>query len=354
MTRSTEHRWLNRFAWLTAGATFLLIGVGGLVTSKGAGMAVPDWPTTYGYNMFLFPVHLWTGGIFYEHTHRLFASMVGLLTTVLAVWLWLSESRRWLRWLGIAAFLGVVFQGVLGGLRVTLFKDEIGIFHAALAQVFFATVTLLGLFTSRAGQKLLAAVAESKLPRGARWSIVAGTGLIFLQLVIGAAMRHQHAGLAVPDFPLAYGQVWPPTDSDFLDRVNQSRLGVQEFKPITAFQVQLHMVHRIVAMLILAGVGALAWRTRRDPARSIIVVRLVTAWFAIVCIQAILGAVTVWSNKAADIATAHVLVGALSLVWGAVMSAGALQARGRSAGVAWGIRTDALLPGLVSAKPTTS
>src|SRR5436190_22037818 len=99
MTRSTDHLWLNRFAWLTAAATLLLIGLGGLVTSKEAGMAVPDWPTSYGYNMFLFPIHLWTGGIFYEHTHRLLASLVGLLTSILAVWLWVREPRVWLRWL---------------------------------------------------------------------------------------------------------------------------------------------------------------------------------------------------------------------------------------------------------------
>src|SRR5436189_3415338 len=115
MTRSARHPWLDRFAWLTAGATFLLLGLGGLVTSHEAGMAVPDWPTSYGYNMFLFPFAKWwhSGNVFYEHSHRLFASGVGLLTTVLAVWLWLKESRTWVRWLGIAAFLGVVLQGVL-------------------------------------------------------------------------------------------------------------------------------------------------------------------------------------------------------------------------------------------------
>src|SRR5437879_9194749 len=100
-------------------------------------MAVPDWPNTFGYNLFFFPISKWVGGIFYEHTHRLVASGVGLLTTVLAVWLWFQESRRWLRCLGVFAFFAVVLQGVLGGLRVVLFKAEIGIFHAALAPLFF-------------------------------------------------------------------------------------------------------------------------------------------------------------------------------------------------------------------------
>ena len=103
MTNNSDHRWMHRFAVLTAVATFCLIWVGGLVTSHGVGMSVPDWPTTYGYNMFLFPFSKWVGGIFYEHSHRLIASGVGLLTVVLAIWLWVKEPRRWVRWLGVLA-----------------------------------------------------------------------------------------------------------------------------------------------------------------------------------------------------------------------------------------------------------
>jgi len=96
------HSSLFWFAVLTAFSTFLLIGLGGLVTSHGAGMSVPDWPTTYGYNMFLFPINQWVGGIFFEHTHRLLASFVGVLTTMLAIWLWLQDPRRWMHNLGVA------------------------------------------------------------------------------------------------------------------------------------------------------------------------------------------------------------------------------------------------------------
>ena len=117
-----------------------------MVTSKGVGLAVPDWPTTFGYNMFLFPVSKWVGGIFFEHVHRLVASTVGILTIVLTVWLWCGESRRWLRSLGLAALALVVLQGLLGGLRVTLLKDEIGIFHACLAQMFFGLLIVLSFF----------------------------------------------------------------------------------------------------------------------------------------------------------------------------------------------------------------
>jgi cytochrome c oxidase assembly protein subunit 15 len=99
-----------------------------MVTSKGVGLAVPDWPTTFGYNMFLFPVSKWVGGILFEHTHRLMGSVVGFLTIILAVWLWLSEDRQWVRNLGVIALAGVILQGILGGLRVTMMKDEIGIF----------------------------------------------------------------------------------------------------------------------------------------------------------------------------------------------------------------------------------
>jgi len=133
MTRSTRHPWLDRFGWLTAAATFLLLGLGGLVTSHEAGLAVPDWPTSYGYNMFLFPMRFWQCNIFFEHTHRLLASFVGLLTGILAVWLWLRDPRSWLRWLGAGAFFAILLQGLLGGLRVILLKDAIGIFHATLA-----------------------------------------------------------------------------------------------------------------------------------------------------------------------------------------------------------------------------
>src|SRR5258707_2849839 len=148
MTRACQNPWLTRYAVITALATLGLICVGGLVTSHEAGLAVPDWPTTYGYNMFVFPFSKWVGGIFYEHTHRLLASAVGLLTVVLALWLWVKEARPWLRWLGVLALIAVILQGVLGGLRVTKMKDELGIFHAALAQLFFVLVCAIALFSS--------------------------------------------------------------------------------------------------------------------------------------------------------------------------------------------------------------
>lgn len=321
--------WLHRFAVLTALATLALLGIGGLVTSHGVGMAVPDWPNTYGYNMFLFPPSKWVGGIFYEHSHRLVASGVGLLTMILTGWLWFAESRRWLRWLGVIALLAVVLQGVLGGLRVVLFKDQIGIFHAALAQLFFALICALALFTSRWWLDRRASArresekradnqrAETVLGAPIRRLFLATTILIFLQLILGATMRHQHAGLAIPDFPLAYGKLWPAMDAEAVAAYNAERLEVTTANPITATQIALQMAHRLLAVVILVCAGALAWRATRSNRNVAFPLRQLSFfWLGLILLQAGLGAWTIWSQKAADVATAHVLVGALSLVTG--------------------------------------
>lgn len=321
--------WMHRFAVLTALATLALLSVGGLVTSHGVGMAVPDWPNTYGYNMFLFPPSKWVGGIFYEHSHRLIASGVGLLTTVLAGWLWFAESRRWLQWLGVIAFFAVVLQGVLGGLRVVLLKDQIGIFHAALAQLFFALVCALALFTSRwwlerrsptrGDVNEAAECAGSEIGAPMRPLFLATTILILLQLILGATMRHQHAGLAIPDFPLAYGKLWPAMDAEAVAAYNAQRIEVAAANPITATQIGLQMAHRLMAVAILVGAGALVWRTTRSNRSAARLLRRLTFfWLGLILLQAGLGAWTIWSQKAADVATAHVLVGALSLVTGVI------------------------------------
>lgn len=315
MTQNNSQPWLNRFAVLTAVATLFLIGLGGLVTSHEAGLAVPDWPTTYGYNMFLFPISQWIGGIFYEHTHRLAAAAVGLLTVILTVWLWFQEKRNWLRWLGAAAFLLVVWQGVLGGLRVTLYKNEIGIVHATLAQLFLVLVSAIALFTTRSWRRLAGAQPARNLSNLRYWFLFA-TLLVFIQLMLGATMRHQHAGLAIPDFPLAYGRLWPRTDEASLAWINQHRVDARDFGPVTAFQVALHMTHRLGALVIVLATGLSALQLGRRAGRRAPITKLAWSWLALICLQGLLGAITVWSNKAADIATAHVVLGAASLVVG--------------------------------------
>src|SRR5947207_6415109 len=140
---------LHRFARVVAGCTVLLVLAGSLVTSTGSGLSVPDWPTTYGWNMFAFPPSKWVGGIFYEHGHRLIASTVGFLTIVLSAWIWLADSRRWMRWFGVGALVAVVAQGILGGLTVLYFlPPAVSTAHAALAEIFFCMTVAIALFTS--------------------------------------------------------------------------------------------------------------------------------------------------------------------------------------------------------------
>lgn len=394
MMAGTDQRGLTRYALLTAGATLVLICIGGMVTSRGAGMAVPDWPNTYGYNMFLFPVSQWVGGILYEHTHRLMGALVGLLTAGLAVWLWVRETQGrprqagvvvmlaavgllgvrampvyvalavaavpimvWglyrfaqdtlaLRWLGVTALAAVILQGVLGGLRVAWMKDEIGVFHGMLAQSFFVLIGLITLFTtcwwreSRPG-------AETVRVRGV---LLLGTILVFAQLGLGAAMRHRHAGLAVPDFPLAHGRIWPRTDAEALQRYNQQRMEVVAAHPIARADVVLHMAHRLGALLVL-GAGLLAWRAvRRHLPQGHAVRRATGLWLGLILVQFTLGAITVWTNKAADIATAHVAVGSLILLTGGILCATtwmgsrrAVQASGAPVGASRGF-ADRLTP----------
>lgn len=313
--------WLHRYAVLTALATLILIGIGGLVTSREAGMAVPDWPTSYGYNMFALPFSMWVMGTFYEHTHRLFASFVGFLTTVLMVWLLVSEPRPWLRKLGVVAFFAVILQGVLGGLRVRLMKDELGIPHAALAQLFLALVSLIALFTAPAWNRTpLRWVTETVGAGWLRRLLVSITCIIFVQLLLGAGMRHQHAGLAVSTFPLAYGKLWPSTDAASLLAINQSRSESHGANLITAAHVHLHMAHRIVAVLLLLGVGVFWWNLRRRNGTKATETRFALAWVWLFLAQATLGAATVLYDKAADLATAHVMLGAASLVFGIIFT----------------------------------
>ena len=149
MERPSYNPWVHRVALLTACATFPLIFMGGLVTSHQAGMSVPDWPNSYGYNMFLFPPRLWIGGILYEHTHRLMGTVVGMLSIVLTIVAWKTEPRRWVRWLATGVLAAVILQGVLGGLRVVLVKLDLAIVHACFAQAFFCLTALVCVVTSK-------------------------------------------------------------------------------------------------------------------------------------------------------------------------------------------------------------
>jgi heme a synthase len=365
---------IHWFAVLTALSTLALIGVGGVVTSEGVGMAVPDWPNTYGYNMFFFPVSHWVGGILWEHSHRLVASGVGFLTLVLCIWLFgrsgrgflrfglsplfglvgcwayfraeprlqdavllfslsifafvvslvwprCEPSRRTLRRMGVIALVGVILQGVLGGLRVTLLADQIGIIHASVAQLFFVFMCSIALLSSKAWNRVQSQVQGRGVPRWLAVAMVCLTVLIFGQLILGASMRHQHAGLAVSEFPLiAHGKVWPATDEASIDQLNRDRIDYREFNPITKNQILLHMTHRLTAFGIFTLAGLLVFGALRSLPQGHGLGNALIIWFAVICLQAVLGAATVWSNKAADIATLHVVLGAVALALGGLLS----------------------------------
>jgi cytochrome c oxidase assembly protein subunit 15 len=281
--------------------------------------------------MFLFPPSKWIGGIFFEHTHRLLASAVGLLTTVLAVWLWLVEKRTWLKRLGVVAFFLVVLQGVLGGLRVVFDKyglgPHLGIFHGTVAQLFFVLVAFVTLATSRWWKEHSFATEQRVAQSGMTAWFLGVSLLILAQLTLGATMRHQHAGLAVPDFPLAYGKLWPAMDSASIASYNAHRMETAAENPITPFNLTVHMLHRVTALLILVGVAVVAWRARRRLGGNSPWTRGSFVWVATILIQVTLGAITVWSAKKVDVTTAHVAVGATALAIGALLTITALRCR---------------------------
>ena len=307
--------WLNRFAWFTAFATLLLICSGGMVTSKGVGLAVPDWPTTFGYNMFLFPISKWVGGVFFEHTHRLIASAVGFLTIILALWLWRSEDREWVRNLGVIAVASVVLQGVLGGLRVTMLKNEIGIFHACFAQAFLGLLVVIAVVTTSFWRSLANVFANRKKLGPIKMIALATTIAIYVQLALGAIMRHQHRDLAILDFPTANGAWIPDTSTNALAKINAWR-DARALSDVTAFQIWLQMAHRFLAAIIAVAVIAFCFQVWKHASQIISLKRLSIWWLVLLFCQLTLGAWTIWSNKAADIATAHVAMGAIMLSFG--------------------------------------
>jgi cytochrome c oxidase assembly protein subunit 15 len=326
---TSPSRWLNRFVWFTAFATLLLICSGGMVTSKNVGLAVPDWPTTFGYNMFLFPVSKWIGGVLFEHTHRLIASTVGFLTLILAGWLWRDEDRQSVKTLGLLAVAGVILQGILGGLRVTMLKDQIGIFHACLAQAFLGLIVLIGVmrtnFWRTLPENLTGLTSQVSEPLSRIKTIAIATTLaIYAQLALGATMRHQHKDLAILDFPTANGTWIPDTSSDALAKINAWR-DARALSDVDAFQIWLQMAHRFLAVLIGIAVVMFCLRALKNAAQVRTLCRLSILWVVLFFLQFTLGASTIWSNKAADIATAHVAVGAIMLSFG--VSAWAISAR---------------------------
>ena len=284
--QETAGGWLHRYALLVTAATLGLIIAGGMVTSTDSGLAVPDWPLSYG--MFFPPM---VGGIFYEHGHRMIAGAVGLMTAALAFWVSRREARAWVRRLGWLALGTVVVQALLGGITVIwLLPPVVSTSHLGTAMLFLAIVTLLATATSPSWHATRPPPAAPTVEL--RHLALATTGVVYLQILLGAAMRHTGAGLACPDFPLCNGRVLP----DLADGA-----------------IALQMAHRVGALVVTALVFWLverAWARYPDVPE---IRRPALAALGCVALQILLGALSVLSQLGAYTTTAHVLGGALLL-----------------------------------------
>jgi heme a synthase len=178
----------HRFTVFVAGLAFLLLIAGGLVTSNNAGLAVPDWPTSFGS---IYKMPRMVGGVKFEHGHRMLAEFTGFLTVVAAIWTWRVDKRRWMRGLTLGAVAGVIFQGVLGGLTVLNFlPPAISVLHATVGQTMFCVLAAIAVFTSRSWleepEQSMTRKEAAPLLRHC-WMLI---GFLYLQLILGAAFRH--------------------------------------------------------------------------------------------------------------------------------------------------------------------
>ncbi len=298
MSDPTYRRGLHGYAVAVAVATGCLLFIGGLVTSTGSGLAVPDWPLSFGQ---VFP--RMTGGVLFEHGHRLAASTVGVLTVILAIWLLRAEPRRWVRGLGVAALAAVIAQGGLGGLTVLLkLPVAVSVAHAGVAEIFFCLTVTIALVTSRAWLDGAVRRADRGAPSLATLAAVT-VGVVYVQILIGALMRHSGAGLAIPDFPLSFGRLVPPLES-----------------PLVLYAY----AHRVGALAVSACVLWTAGRILRRHGDDPLLARPALILVALLAFQIFLGAAIIWTRKAVMPTTTHVVSGALILATSLVV---ALRAR---------------------------
>jgi cytochrome c oxidase assembly protein subunit 15 len=288
---------IHRFATVLACLVVLLIAAGALVKSKEAGLSVPDWPLSYGgFN----PPHWWRiETVRAEHGHRMFAGTIALLTTLLAILLQRKDRRPWVRGLGWSAVGAVVAQAVLGGVTVLLFlPPAVSIAHAGLAELFLCLVTALAVVT---GRSFWTAPSGTVSPdaRGVATLAAATTAMVYVQILLGAVMRHNGAGLAIPDFPLAFGRLVP----DHFD-----------------FKIGIHYAHRLgaltVAILVLWTAARILSRFRHERTLTLPALGMV----GLVVLQITLGALVVLTRKAVTPNTVHVATGASLLATSLVLS----------------------------------
>jgi cytochrome c oxidase assembly protein subunit 15 len=257
--------------------------------------------------MFTFPIENWVGGIFYEHSHRLIASTVGFLILVLAFWLWRAESRRWVRRLGFIALGAVIMQGLLGGITVLWYlPDPISIAHASLAQIVFCLTTTIALVTSPGWREAYArrgpAPDDRTLQRVARVTLA----VIYVQIVVGATMRHTDAGLAIPDFPWMFGHLIP-----------------DHWDP----KIAVHFAHRVGALCVTVMLLATTGHVFAHHRRRLELLRPSLLLLVLLTLQITLGALTILSRKEFVINSLHVVTGACVLVTTLVLTLRAHRAR---------------------------
>ena len=318
---------LHRYTAFLIFSVVILIIAGGLVTSTKSGLAVPDWPNTYGYNMYTFPPSMWVGGIFYEHLHRLIASGIGFLTIILVFLTHKFEQRKWVKKLSLIALVTVCFQGLLGGLTVLfLLPDLISTFHATLAQTFFCLIITTHIIQTKWWHNQSSFDNSTNLESISKLSKISLIvfGIIYFQLIFGAWMRHTESGLAVPDFPLSYGQIFPSLNSENLEKYNnlqiEKNIRLYADGPLSSFQIMYHMIHRTWAYVVVIGIIFLFSKLKKTS-NNIIPKKIKTISLVLilmVCSQFILGILTVLTRKSVFITTTHVVLGALTLglTWG--------------------------------------
>ena len=315
---SPEAPWLRRFSKFLVVATIALIFVGGQVKSHDAGLSVPDWPSSYGQNMLLYPVSEWDGGIFYEQSHRVLAFSVGVLSILLCGWLLFGESHRWVKVLGFLALGGVIAQGVLGGMTVLFVQPAwLSSLHGVVAQGFLMLVIFIAYTQSRERARRESSVGEV-LPLPSAKPILVLLAIVFIQLIVGAFMRHTESGLAIPDFPLMAGGVVPWFTAASVEWVNTWRVDYafetgRVLPEVTLSQIWVHFAHRAGAVLVLLSLAYALIRTFKDREASPHMWRGTMLLGGLVAIQATLGITTVLTQKVPLVTSLHVVTGAATL-----------------------------------------
>ena len=303
---------IHRLAVFTTLCTFILIFIGALVKSTESGLAVPDWPTTFGENMFLFPISDMVGGVLYEHSHRLFASFVGLCILILSSLIGFTNQNKTLKIIGWTTLGAVLVQGILGGLTVIFFLPAlISISHATLAQITLCLMITITVYTSKRWKE--AEIFEISLSHKL-WSLIT-TCTIWVQLLFGSIMRHTESGLAALDFPKMNGKWIPSLSEDTINEINNIRMlidfeNILELEPVSSSQLLIHFIHRLWGYVVLLIVGYFIIKLQKDLSLPSFIKTFSLVLGMLLIIQIVLGAMTILSYKEVFITTLHVTNGA--------------------------------------------